>query len=113
MRSNAERLRDIVEAIERIQSRVKIKHLQEDDMLQVWVLYHLQIVGEAVRSLSAELTQQYPEVPWSLIVGLRNRVVHEYFDIDLDIVIDIVTTDLPGFQSQIEGILQELNNDEP
>jgi uncharacterized protein with HEPN domain len=113
VRSDAERLRDIGEAIERIQSRVKIERLQEDDMLQVWVLYHLQIVGEAVRSLSAELTQQYPEVPWSLIVGLRNRVVHEYFDIDLDIVIDIVTTDLPGFQAQIEGILQELNSDEP
>jgi uncharacterized protein with HEPN domain len=113
VRSDAERLQDILEAIERIQSRAQIEQLQEDEMLQVWVLYHLQIVGEAVRSLSVELTQQHPEVPWSQIVGLRNRVVHEYFDIDLDIVIDIVTTDLPGFQSQIEGILQELNGGEP
>jgi len=71
------------------------------------VLYHLQIVGEAIRSLSLELTQQYPETPWSQIVGLRNRVVHEYFDIDLDVVIDIVTSDLPGFQVQIQRILQE------
>lgn len=113
MRSDAERLQDILEAIERIQSRAQIEQLQEDELLQVWVLYHLQIVGEAVRSLSAGLTQQHPEVPWSQIVGLRNRVVHEYFDIDLDIVIDIVTTDLPGFQVQIESILQALNQDEP
>ena len=113
MRSDAERLRDILEAIERIQHRIQIERLQEEDLLQVWVLYHLQIVGEAVRSLSSNLTQQHPEVPWSQIVGLRNRVVHEYFDIDLDIVIDIVANDLPGFQSQIEGILQEFSSDEP
>lgn len=112
MRSDAERLQDILEAIARIQSRAQIEQLQEDELLQVWVLYHLQIVGEAVRSLSVELTQQHSEVPWSQIVGLRNRVVHEYFDIDLDIVIDIVTTDLPGFQAQIEGILQTLNQGE-
>ncbi len=62
---------------------------------------------------SLDLTQKHPEVPWSQIVGLRNRVVHEYFDIDLDIVLDIVTSDLPGFQSQIEGILRALNSDEP
>lgn len=76
MRSDAERLRDILEAIERIQSRAQIERLQEDDLLQVWVLYHLQIVGEAVRALSLDLTKQHPEVPWSQIVGLRNRVVH-------------------------------------
>jgi uncharacterized protein with HEPN domain len=69
VRSDAERLQDILEAIERIQSRAQIEKLQEDEMLQVWVLYHLQIVGEAVRSLSVELTQQHPEVPWSQIVG--------------------------------------------
>ena len=113
MRSDAERLRDILEAIARIQSRAQLERLFEDDLLQVWVLYHLQIVGEAVRALSLDLTQQHPEVPWSQIVGLRNRVVHEYFDIDLDIVLDIVTSDLPGFQSQVEGILQALNSDEP
>lgn len=112
MRSDVERLGDILEAIQRIQQRIQIERLQEDDLLQVWVLYHLQIVGEAVRSLSSELTQRYPEIPWSQIVGLRNRVVHEYFEIDLDIVIDIVTNDLPGLQIQIEGIRQELNHDE-
>jgi len=75
VRSDAERPRDILEAIERIQRQVQIERLQENELLQVWVLYHLQIVGEAVRSLSAELTQQHPEIPWSQIVGLRNRVV--------------------------------------
>ncbi len=114
MRSDAERLQDILEAIERIQSRAQVDRLQQDELLQVWVLYHLQIVGEAVRSLSSELTQRYPEIPWSQVVGLRNRVVHEYFEIDLDIVIDIVTNDLPGFQAQIQRILQKLlNNSEP
>lgn len=109
MRNDSERLQDILEAILRIQSRAQLDQLQQDELLQVWVLYHLQIVGEAVRSLSPQLTQQYPDIPWSQIVGLRNRVVHEYFDIDLDVVIDIVSNDLPGFQLQVEHILQQLN----
>jgi uncharacterized protein with HEPN domain len=110
MRNDAERLQDILEAIQRIQARAQFDQLQQDELLQVWVLYHLQIVGEAVRALSPGLTQQHPDIPWSLIVGLRNRVVHEYFDIDLDVVIDIVSNDLPGFQLQIERILQHLNS---
>jgi len=72
VRSDAERLQDILEAIKRIQSRAQVDRLQQDELLQVWVLYHLQIVGEALRSLSSELIQRYPEIPWSQMVGLRN-----------------------------------------
>jgi uncharacterized protein with HEPN domain len=95
MRRDLERLQDIWDAIERIQSRVDLDRIEDDEMLQVWVLYHMQIIGEAARALSSEIKQNYSQVPWSKIVGLRNRVVHEYFDIDLDIVIDIVVYDLP------------------
>lgn len=86
MRRDSKRLEDILDAIDRIESRFDLDRIEYDEMLQVWVLYHLQIIGEATRALSSEIMQNYSQVPWSKIVGLRNRVVHEYFDIDLDAV---------------------------
>ncbi|WP_443029098.1 HepT-like ribonuclease domain-containing protein [Spirulina sp. CS-785/01] len=74
------------------------------------MLYHLQIIGEAACTLSSELTQNYSQIPWSKIIGLRNRVVHEYFAIDLDIVIDIVIYDLPDLREQIQGILNDFSD---
>ncbi|MDR9404781.1 MAG: DUF86 domain-containing protein [Halothece sp. Uz-M2-17] len=110
MRRDSERLQDIWNAIDRIQSRFDLDQIEYDEMLQVWVLYHVQIIGEAARALSSEIMQNYSQVPWSKIVGLRNRVVHEYFDIDLDIVIDIVTYDLPELKEQIKGILNNYSD---
>jgi uncharacterized protein with HEPN domain len=110
MRRDSERLQDILEAIERIQGKVDLSKIEDDEMLQVWVLYHLQIIGEATRALSSQLRQNYSQIPWSKIIGLRNRVVHEYFDIDLDIVIDVVTYDLPELKEQIQGILNDFSD---
>jgi uncharacterized protein with HEPN domain len=110
MRRDSKRLQDILDAIDRIESRFDLDRIEYDEMLQVWVLYHLQIIGEATRALSSEIMQNYSQVPWSKIVGLRNRVVHEYFDIDLDIVIDIVTYDLPELKEQIKGILNNYSD---
>jgi uncharacterized protein with HEPN domain len=110
MRRDSKRLQDILDAIDRIESRFDLDRIEYDEMLQVWVLYHLQIIGEATRALSSEIIQNYSQVPWSKIVGLRNRVVHEYFDIDLDIVIDIVTYDLPELKEQIKGILNNYSD---
>ena len=110
MRRDSERLQDIFDAIKRIQDRADLNQIENDEMLQVWVLYHLQIIGEAARALSSELTQHYSQIPWSKIIGLRNRVVHEYFDIDLDIVIDIVIYDLPDLKEQIKGILNDFTD---
>ena len=112
MRRDSKRLQDILDAIDRIESRFDLDRIEYDEMLQVWVLYHLQIIGEAARALSSEIMQNYSQVPWSKIVGLRNRVVHEYFDIDLDIVIDIVTDDLPELKEQITGILNNYSDSE-
>lgn len=110
MRRDAERLQDILDAIARIQARIELEQLPQDELLQVWVLYHLQIIGEAARNLSPDITQRYPQIPWTQVVGLRNRVVHEYFAIDLEIVTDIVTSDLPTLKTTIAQMLQDLSN---
>lgn len=75
--------------------------------MQVWVIHHLAIVGEACRALSPGLCERYPEVQWSAITGMRNILVHDYFGLDLDEVWSAVAQDLPVLRGQIEAIMAE------
>lgn len=110
MRMNTERLRDILEAIANIEKyAVQGKEtFTEQELIQIWMVHNLQIIGEAARSTSEDFTAQYPEVPWAQIIAFRNIVVHEYFRVDLDLVWLIVVKNLPGLKDQIEAILRGL-----
>ena len=109
MRDDRERLLDIQEAIERIEKyTVRGREaFERDELIQTWVLHHLQIIGEAVRALSTELTQKHSEVAWSKIVGMRNILVHNYFSIDAGIVWAVLENDLPVLKQQITELLDE------
>jgi len=88
LRDQRERVLDILDAIaaiERHPGRDKAA-FERDELLQVWSLRHLQIIGEAARALPEDVRALAPEIPWSEIIGMRNILVHGYFDIDTDIV---------------------------
>jgi len=70
MKSDADRLSDILEAIAKIRERItdSIDAFQGDEMLQVWVVDHLQVIGEAARGVSQSLKNCHPEVPWPQIM---------------------------------------------
>ena len=78
MRTDADRLRDILLAIAKIKERAasSLDAFKQDEMLQVWVIHHLQVVGEAARGISQGVKDQCPEVQWPQIVALRNILVH-------------------------------------
>lgn len=111
MRSDTERLQDILEAIERLEKyAVQGKRVfEQQELIQTWIIHHLQIVGEAARTISQNLKAQYPDISWRDAADLRNLVVHEYFRINIDIIWDIVENDIPILKKQIQNILQELN----
>lgn len=79
--------------------------LDTDEMLAMATVHSIEIIGEAVKTISAELRQRYPEVPWNAITGTRNRLAHGYIDVDLDIIWSIVTKDLPPLVKGLERIL--------
>jgi uncharacterized protein with HEPN domain len=107
MRSDRERLLDILEAISKIEQRVSsdIDVFADDEMQQVWVIHHLQIVGEAAYGLPQRFRDNHPQIPWDQIIGMRHVLVHGYFEIDLDIVWAVIEKDLPPLKSAIETIL--------
>ncbi len=110
MRDDRERLLDIQEAIENIQkyaSRGK-DAFREEELIQTWVLHHIQILGEAAAKISDEFQEQHSEIPWFKIVGMRNILVHDYFHIDIDVVWSVVENDLPVLYNQIKDLLREL-----
>lgn len=109
MREDRERLLHILEAIERVEKYAA--HGQEtfrrDELIQNWMVRHIQVIGEAARVLSRQFREQHVEIPWSDIIGMRHVMVHEYFGIDLDIVWQVVSADLPDLKRKIEIILKE------
>ncbi|MGD0079551.1 MAG: DUF86 domain-containing protein [Methanoregula sp.] len=108
MRTDRDRLLDIVEAIQRISEKLPLgkKEFIESDLLQVWVLYHIQVIGEAANGISPEFQKQNPKIPWKDIIAMRHLLVHQYFGIDLDEVWNTAHKDLPTLKSEINRILE-------
>ena len=109
MRDDRARLCDVLEAIERIERYANRGRpaFDADELVQTWIVHHLQLIGEACRAVSAELVRGHPEVPWAKIVGMRNILVHHYFGIDKDAVWEVVERDIPAPRPALQAILDE------
>lgn len=108
MRNDRERLLDIGEAVDRIMEKLpKAKdEFIRSDLLQVWVSWHLQMIGEAANNISAPFQKKHPEIPWKDIIAMRNLLVHQYFRIDPDELWSTAYDDLPRLRMQINSILE-------
>lgn len=107
MRPDRDRLPDILEAIEKIRERLPptAEELEASELLQVWVVHHLQVIGEAANNLSPGFIAEHPEIPWRRIIGLRHALVHQYFGVDLDAIWSIAVDDLPPLETAVAAIL--------
>jgi len=108
MRSVRDRLLDINEAIERIIEKLPLSKEEfiQSDLLQVWILYHIQVIGEAANGISPEFQKQHQKIPWKDIIAMRHLLVHQYFGIDLDEIWNTAQQDLPQLQQEISRILK-------
>lgn len=108
MRNDLERIRDIQEAINKIE-KYAIQGKAEffaNELIQSWILLQLQIIGEAARSMSELTYERYSQINWRDIIDFRNLLVHEYFRVDLKIIWQIVEQEIPTLKKQIDAILQ-------
>ena len=102
------RLEHIIEAA---QAALRYVHgvgrddLEHDDMRARAIVQAVGVIGEAASRLTPELRARYPDVPWGTMTGMRNRLVHGYFEINYLLVWDTVNDDLPGLIERMEEIL--------
>ena len=107
-RSDTEFLADIQEAVRRIRDythEMTYKEFLVDTRTQDAVIRNLEIIGEATKKLSVELRNQYPSVPWKEMAGARDRLIHNYFGVDLEVVWKISIAELSDLTLQIAKIL--------
>lgn len=103
-------LKHILESIEHVE--LYIKDLSEEDFTnseekQDSIIRRLEILGEAVKNLPEEFKEKHSNIKWNKAMATRNILIHHYFGIDLKIVWDTVTQDLPIFKKQIETLLKQ------
>jgi len=106
-RRDREYLADITSAIGRIltyTSEISYEEFLLDTKTQDAVIRNLQVIGEATKKLSKSQKQSYPSLPWREMAGLRDRLVHEYFGINSEIVWTVAENDLPPILPQIDAL---------
>ncbi len=110
MRSDRERILDILESIDRIHRYAARDQsaFEQDELVQTWVVHHIGIIGEAARRISDHLRAGHAGVPWPQMIAMRNILVHDYFGIDARAVWATVERDLPRLREQLRSILPEL-----
>lgn len=101
-------LKHVLESINNIE--MFTKNVSKPDFLknkekQSAVVRQIEIIGEAVKNLSQDFKEEHPEVQWRYIVGTRDKIIHHYFGVDLQIVWEIIEKDLPKLKKQIENII--------
>lgn len=92
------------QAIEFIQNKSK-SDLETDKLLQFAVIRAIEIIGEAASRVTTETRIQHPEIPWIVIVGMRNRLIHAYFDINTVILWQALTNEIPALLVKLEGTI--------
>jgi len=103
-----ERLLDIQETISNItkytgQEREKF---DEDELIQSWIILHLEMIGNLARAIPQDFQDQHPEISWGRIIGMRN-IIHHYFEIDQNRIWEAIEQDLPVLKGAIEAILNK------
>lgn len=104
-------LQDILEAIQDIADFTKDMSFEAfagDKKTINAVIRSIEVIGEAAGKIPKTLRNRYPDVPWKKIVGMRNKLIHEYFGIDLEILWKVVTEDVPSLRAPIEKMLHDL-----
>ena len=105
---DASRLRHMLDAACKAVEFSKGKNrssLDSEEQLVLSLTRLIEIVGEAAKNVSSDMRNKHPEIPWGDIAGTRDRLIHGYFDVDYDVVWQIVSSDLPKLVAQLKKLV--------
>lgn len=107
-------LQDILEATSKARvflGDMTMQKFEADERTSYAVIRALEVAGEAARHIPEEIVQRYPKVPWGDMIGMRNVLIHDYIEVDLEAVWLTVKEDLPEAEKEIRRIIEELGDD--
>jgi uncharacterized protein with HEPN domain len=96
---------DAIESIEEYTKGMSENEFLSDSMAHDAVVRQIEIIGEAARNVSDQFQNKYPKLPWAKMIGIRNKIIHEYFNVNFAIVWDTIKDDLPLLKKSIKKIL--------
>ena len=96
---------DSISSIEEFLRDVSNEEFRENRMLYNAVIRELEIIGEAGKNVSEEMKDKYPDIPWKKITGMRNKLIHDYFGVDLKVVWDTALYEIPKLKEQIKDLI--------
>ena len=108
-RSDLVRLRHMLDAAREAVTFIAGKtaqHLKSDRILSLALVKCIEIIGEAATKVTVETRTAFPQIPWADIVGMRHRLIHVYFDVDLERVCDTIAIDLPPLIESLEKTVE-------
>lgn len=94
-----------IEAIEKYMQDLGKTEFYESGQIQDAVIRRCEVIGEATKNLPQAFRDSHPNIPWQEIAGLRDKLIHEYFGIDLELLLEIVNKELPELKRQISSLL--------
>jgi uncharacterized protein with HEPN domain len=106
-------IRHILDAISRIEEYTKevgYENFMSNNLIQAGVVREIEIIGEATKRLSRGIREKYPDIPFKKMAGMRDKLIHDYFGVDLDAVWKTVEKDIPSLKKEIKNLFEKEEN---
>ncbi|HEX7342908.1 MAG TPA: DUF86 domain-containing protein [bacterium] len=108
-------IQDILEAmaeVEEFTAGMRFEDFRQDRKSVNAVVRSLEIIGEASKKLPKKLREKHPEIPWKRMTGMRDKLIHEYFGVDLDMVWEVVRREIPPLRTLMQKVLSDIEGEQ-